>query len=485
MSSKDSIKGISVLLVQPNTKESPTGLPIGLCQLSAVLKKKGYIINGLDLMIDSEELFNNKVKDVDILGITVTTRTLSESIRIASNAKKINPSIKVIAGGPHSTLLPTDIINNKCFDYCVVGEGEYTIVELIEAIEGKRSIENVKGIWYREGNTLHQNKGREFEKNLDLFPFPDRDLFDINKYGRKNWYATPIMASRSCPNNCSNCVPALHIISGKYRKRSVKNVIVEMKMLYSKYSIKYFFFQDNTISINKRWFMELMNAIKNIPFFKKIKWSCTVTMNTLNREVLELMKESGCFKFYVGVESGSQEVLDNILNKKVSLEHTKEILRIADDIGLEYHLFFMIGIPGETKEQMLETVEFAKHSNANTILFNVGKVIPCIGWEETVKRKNWLLSDSYDISESQSLIKTDKWNPEFVENIRQKIQKDFNKMKWKIDGDSLYNLPKNSRMNFKVAFGGELLRFLKKPTYYSIRNIFIIISHKFKGREIK
>ena len=156
---------------------------------------------------------------------------------------------------------------------------------------------------------------------------------------------------------------------------------------------------------------------------------------------------------------------------------------IADLLKLEYHLFFMIGIPGETKEQMLQTVEFAKQCNANSILFNVGKVTPYIGWEKTVNVNNWSLKDdvnNYDIPESRSLIQTDQWGPLFVDQVREKIKNDFNNMNWRVENDLLFNTPKHAQQRFFLTLLGESRRVLLNPSFYNLRNLGIALKNIFE-----
>ena len=183
---------MKILLVHPNKKESPAGLPLGLCQISAVLKEKGYHVKGIDLMLDSEKLFEKEIVKHDVLGLSITTRTFTEAKRLAKKAKELNPEIIIIAGGPHPTLKPEEVMQDKKFDYCVIGEGEITILELVQHLEAyshfytlPSHFKDIKGIWYRKDNEIIRNEPRKFIKDISTLPHLDRELFDINKYGKK------------------------------------------------------------------------------------------------------------------------------------------------------------------------------------------------------------------------------------------------------------------------------------------------------------
>lgn len=472
---------MNVLLIQPYKIDCPVGLPMGLCQISAVLKEYGHTVTGLDMAFSSDELFIKRVRETEIIGLSITTRTFKESIRLARLAKQTNPNCIIIAGGPHPTLRPHEVIADDSIDYCVVGEGEITIYELIRALELKHPINLVKGLVYRHNDKIISTGTRKFISNLDIYPFPDRDLFGIARYGSPLFYATPVMESRSCPYNCTNCQPALKRIAGPYRVRSVHNVMAELEVLYYKYGIHNIFFQGNDMSVKRRWFINLMNALQESDM--GLRWSGTMRINHLDYKILRLMKDSRCYEFFVGIESGSQRVIDEVLNKKIDIERSKLTLSNADTLELQYHLYLMIGIPGETQQEMLDTVEFALTSNANSILVNIGKVIPDIQWNQMIKDNEWSIDTRYhhdDIPETRSLITTDQWSPLFVEEVKQKLIDGFERRGWRKDPDTLlfFNTKKNARQKFLLTVGGSALRFIKFPSRTNGRDFVDTIRYK-------
>ena len=296
---------MSIILVVPEPKEKFTayGPPLGLCYLSSFLKMKGiHDIKGVDLNVDSVEFFKDVLvaEEYNIVGIYCATKTLEESMEIAKIAKKTD-SI-VIMGGPHPTLCPEDILCNENIDFVVIGEGEISFYELISAISEKQSIEKIKiieGIGYKnENREMVINFNNNIIKDLDSLPFPDRAIFNLEKYPSN---AMTAMATRGCPYVCTNCKPALDLICGKYRMRSVENILSEIKEeILDEYHYELVHFVDNDLTVNKKWMTEFCNKI--IEEELKFTWGCQGGIRTLNKELMALMKRAGCINIGIGVE---------------------------------------------------------------------------------------------------------------------------------------------------------------------------------------
>ena len=423
---------MAIVLVVPEPKEKYTsyGPPLGLCYISAYLKMKGFNdVLGVDLNVDSIEDLKRLLTDNDnnIVGIYCATKSFDESMAIAKIAKK-NGSI-VIMGGPHPTLCPEEILQNENVDFVVIGEGEINFYKLVNALNENKSFEEIEGIGYknnqREMVVKYDNK---FIKDLDLLPFPDRELFNPYNYPS---VAMTIMATRGCPYGCKNCKPALDLICGKYRIRSVENVLTEIKdVIIGKYHYNSLHFVDNDLTVHKKWITEFCNKI--IGEKLKITWGCQGGTKTLDKDLMTLMKNAGCTNIGIGIESGSQRVIDEVIHKKIDLIDSKNVVDLANEVPIGIHIWFMIGIPLETKEEMLETVNLASSLNVTSIGFSIGTPWPKTGFYEICEKNDFLLTNKWgEYNEKRYCkIKTDDFSPEDVEKIRQTIFEVFKNKGW-------------------------------------------------------
>ncbi|MFH1249421.1 MAG: radical SAM protein [archaeon] len=474
-----------------NLRSDYTGFPLGLAYLSACLKKAGFKdIKGIDLGIDSEKNLLEYIEKADILAMSVMTRNYFDAIRISKKAKKINPGLKIIVGGPHPTVCSEDMMQPS-IDFIVIGEGEITIVELLKNLSNnKQDLSEIKGVWYRSNNKWNKNKKRDFIKNLDSLPFPDHEIFQINRYNfgmLKHFYKPPIpiITSRSCLYNCANCQPALSKIAGSFRQRSIKNVIEEIEFLIKKYRYRKFGFNDNDITTDKKWIKEFCREI--IRKKLKIEWGANARATNMDEDVMKLLKKSGFKMFFMGVESGSQEILDNVLIKGITIERVKEVVNNARKVGISPQCSFMIGIPGETKEQMQQTLDLAVSLKPDIAFICPVVPYPETRYEKILKDKGWLLSNShFEYGNGISMsYRTDYWDSSFLEEMKKKCVNLFNKRGYiEIDKTStgtmvFYNVRSNKKRLF-ILLGKEIIYFNKdKDIRLHVKNVGIIFKNLF------
>jgi radical SAM superfamily enzyme YgiQ (UPF0313 family) len=494
---------MNILFLNPSTGKPTTGKlkaspPLGMGYISAMLKRNGFTnIVGVDLHVDSMSKFESEVVKADVVGVHTVSKAFPQVVELAYRAKQLNPKIKVVIGGGHATLEPEEVISAEPVDFAVVGEGEYTFLELVQALEKGDEFSHIPGIWYKSDSAIKENPPRGWVKNLDELPFPDRELFDIRKYNLQ-WSifkSVPIITSRSCPYNCTFCQPALREIIGPYRQRSVENVLSEIRFLMTKYKAQHLSSADNTVTVNRKWVIEFCNEL--IKQGLKVTWSVSVTISQVDKELLALMKKAGCTAIAPGVESGSQYVLDHILHKKLKIERAREVVREANELKLRIHCYFMIGIPGETREQMLETVELAKTINCESLMFSIVQPQPHIALTRTCEEKGWLLPHSLPEIEKpglypfslyktddwlgrSSLFRTDEWGPEFIEEVKSKIVADFDRMGWQRDGFIFENVERAADNIFAIYVGREFLTFSKDFDFIHIKWILKAIKYKIK-----
>ncbi|KON26555.1 hypothetical protein AC481_06995, partial [miscellaneous Crenarchaeota group archaeon SMTZ-80] len=315
----------NILLIYPKYTYPRKNPPLGLAYLASFVRKEGYNPFIIDLNIDnySDEDLSRLVKKYNplLIGISFMTNQYRECLRLSNLFKNVLSTAYIAVGGPHVSALPGEILK-ECsnIDFSVIGEGEITFLELINSLNsGKKDFYHINGLCFHNNDEIIQNKPRELVKDVDSLPFPAWDLIKVREYSvfsieRGNTFA--LLSSRGCPNQCIFCDS--HTIFGrKFRGRSAKNIFSEIEFLHEKYNMTQFDFVDDMINLKKDRVIELCKLIKEskIPF----KWMANARLNTLDKEILREMKESGCMRIDVGVESGDPFVLKRV-KKEISNE---------------------------------------------------------------------------------------------------------------------------------------------------------------------
>lgn len=359
--------------------------PIGLGYIASVLLKKGNDVILLDPEV--ENLNYEGIKSFlkknspDIIGISCATPNFMNASDIAKMIKK-EFNIPVVLGGVHASALPNQIIKNHPeFDILTIGEGEFSFSEICDYYENKiKSLEDINGIAYKDKFGIKKTKPRRLIENIDSLPFPARHLVDMTKYklsvhvdlGKKS---VTILTSRGCPFQCTYCASYLTMGKG-FRVHSAEYVIKEIEHLMNDYDIKHMVIQDDTFTINKRRVEKICKAL--IRKKLKIDWYCFARVDTVSKDMLALMKKSGCYSIGYGIESADETILKNI-KKNITLDQCKKALKASNELGLRTLAFFMFGNPGETRESIEKTIRFAKELKPDLAFFN--SLIPYPGTE--------------------------------------------------------------------------------------------------------
>lgn len=353
-----------VLFYPPNNEEygvfedaQPLNYPLGLCYITAVLEKRGHTVKIFDLDHDKKLNGMKSAEAIimehkpDVVGISCMTYNRKNSFRLARIAKSIDNKIKVLVGGPHPTFFPEQIIENFPIDIVVTGEGEETIESLFEAFENNTSIENIPGITFKDSEgKIIVNKSKEWSTDLNSLPMPAHHQF-ANEIKEKSW--AHVIGNRGCPFGCNFC-STTYFWGLRTRKRSPKNVVDEVEHLVKTYGVKNIYFEDDTFSIDQEWAREVCQEIldRNL----NIKWQAISRFNCITKDLLSIMKRSGCEKLTFGLESGATKILNN-LHKGLNKEIVIKGFEMLKDSGIEIGLFMMIGNPGENEETVKETCE--------------------------------------------------------------------------------------------------------------------------------
>jgi len=338
--------------------------PLGILYVASLLNQHGIESKFLDGL-----LFCNNISDFsklikrykpDIVGVTSMTPNFSIAKDVAKEIKSVNNNIITVVGGSHITALP-NCIKNSSFDIGVIGEGEFTFLELITAFRDSRTISNIKGIAYKSNDSVIINETRPLLKNIDILPHPKRDLlkkFSIYHPAIFNYKKLPcatILTSRGCNYKCSYCINSL---SNKtfWRGHSVKYVLEELEDIKVNYNISNFWFLDDDFAFDRVRAYKMCQEILNRNL--KINWSCMMRVNDADYKLLSLMRKAGCWQIAYGIESGSQRMLD-IVNKGSSLVEISNAVHLTKKAGIEVKGFFMLGLPTETVADIEKTINIA------------------------------------------------------------------------------------------------------------------------------
>jgi radical SAM superfamily enzyme YgiQ (UPF0313 family) len=369
--------------------------PLGLAYIASMLRQSHEV-----KIIDSN-ILNYTIGDVerelrsfnpDVVGITSVTSSIYEAYKVAETAKRIREDCIVILGGPHASFMPRQSMEEcKYIDVIVRGEGEETARELIENIEKGSSLNEVRGITFRRGNEVIETEPRSFIKNIDDIPFPSRDLLPMHLYKFNGVKYTTMLTSRGCPFKCSFCSSS-RLFGGYWRGRSPENVLEEMKIVYEEYGIRNIEFMDDTFTLNQERAERICDGI--IKQGWDISWGASSRVDTLSKKLVEKMKKAGCWIIFLGIESGSQKILDAI-GKRITLEQVKKAVKILKDAGIQVLGSFIIGFLQDTKETIKETIKFAKSLNLNYAEFSILTPYPGTPIFDYAKKHGMLLTEDW------------------------------------------------------------------------------------------
>jgi len=330
--------------------------PLGVAYIAAVLKENNFDVGILDMHIQAlnpeDIIIHYRKNKPQIVALSATTPTFPNTVKIAKLLKAWDENIVIVIGGAHATCLPEECIAFDCFDYVVVGEGEFTMLELANSlIHNSITIANINGLAYKKNNKIKINKPRKRLANLDLLPYPARELLNINSYYQKG----AIVSSRGCPFRCNYCSCAV-IAGHTYRVHSVDYVLNEIEYLINNYGFEYFDFHDDTFNFYPERVLEFCRKIKERQL--NFHWACFCRVTNFNNEIATAMKQAGCVAIQFGVEAGNQTVLNSI-KKRITLAEIENSVIAAKNADInKISCGFIIGHAEDTEETINETINF-------------------------------------------------------------------------------------------------------------------------------
>ncbi|MCD4748901.1 MAG: B12-binding domain-containing radical SAM protein [Thermoanaerobaculales bacterium] len=399
--------------------------PLGIAYIAGLLESKGMRVRLMDAAVEGfspEETVEKIIHwQPDILGLTSTSNFFCNAIELGQAVKKVLPGITTVLGGPHVSSQAEQAMARPCFDFACIGEGEYTTLDLVETLANERDPGSVEGIAFRRNGRIHQTARRPLIATLDDLPPPARHLLPLDKYVAQpnDGPYLPKMAmisSRGCPFKCIFCDHGTY--GNTYRSFSAPRIVDEMEELVTRYGARDIAFVDSLFMISDKRVRGIVTEILDRCI--KVHWTCTIRANIASRELLALMKEAGCWRVRIGVESGNQQVLD-FIKKEVTKEEIREVAGAAADLGLHPKAFFMVGHPTETEQTIQDSIDFACSLPLTDITVQINTPLPGAPQFEIYQR--------YGESVSDNLEDYTFWQPVFIPRglSREKIEEFFRK----------------------------------------------------------
>jgi anaerobic magnesium-protoporphyrin IX monomethyl ester cyclase len=421
-----------LLMTTAPPANSPWGVPmrlppLGLAYVAGALEKAGFPVEMLDnyLLEKSIDDIKQTVRRLnpEIVGITCSSASYQQCVETARAVKETLPSCKVVVGGWHPSYVPDSMLQHPEIDYVVMGEGERAMTELATHItkgEDERAVAAIASVAYKHEGKVVKNP-QKFISDLDQLPFPARHLLPMQLYDREIPYlkAKPVDTmniARGCPFNCAYC-ETRRLWGQGCRAFSPSRVVDEINHMATNYGTKGIYFVGDNFTINKKRTTELCELIKKSKI--DIEWVCDTRADMISRDLLSTMKEAGLRTMWFGVESGSPRILEKI-NKGITLEQTVQAFKLCREVGLQIACSFILGIPGETANDMEATFKFAKKLDPDWCQFNIFVAVPGSDLYDEVMQKHL-----YDRVEGfLAYVKTEDFNYESLLEVQRRFQTD-------------------------------------------------------------
>ncbi len=348
----------------------------GVASISAVLKAAGHETDLLwfrDEIGDDEFIERVRAKNPDVAGFSSSTQQWPFTLKYARALKRSGLALPVVVGGVHASLASEEVMAEGSFDILCRGEGEYPMLDLLDALEHDRDYRDIRNLWVRYKDEVTRNPLRDWVNPLDELPFPDRSIWDNDLILAENDREAALMASRGCPYACTYCSNSAlkKLVPGSKKHVRIKSpeyMIEEIEDLCRLLDVGSLFFEDEIFTLKRRWverFCELYKERFNIPFIIYVR------QELVSRDELELLRDAGCTAIKLGVETGNEKQRREVLNRRTTNEQIIDFFRMAHEVGLKTWIFNMVGIPGDTPEIIEQGMELNRTVKANHVQVTV------------------------------------------------------------------------------------------------------------------
>jgi radical SAM superfamily enzyme YgiQ (UPF0313 family) len=382
---------------------------LGLGYIAAVLERNGLDVQILDA--NAEGISPAKLAQYLLrrgwqpkhIGITATSHTIATALAMAKAYKEAVPTCAMTLGGVHPTVLPEETLSWEAVDFVVRGEGEFSYLELVTG----RKLDDIEGLSYKRDGHQFYNPLRAPVAELDELPFPAFHLMPVHKYHPtlgtyRQLPAMGVIGSRGCPFNCTYCAsPAFW--GRKARFRSAGNILEEIALLVKDFGIREIQLLDDTFTVAKNRFREFCELLSEADF--RITWSCNSRVDSVDDELLKLMKATGCHSISYGIESADEEMLERI-KKRISIDQARTAIALTKKHGITCRASFMFGNPGETWKTMQKTVQFALETMPDFVVFNIIRPYPGTEVYEWARQMGGLMREKWYMAPESGAIMT-------------------------------------------------------------------------------
>ncbi len=393
--------------------------PLSLLYPATLLQENGFDITVFDGVVEkiSEEELLKLTLDKNLIIINISPSTYNPDIELLKKIKEKN-NAHVSSLGIFPTIKAEFLLKNG-FDSVVRNESEFTILELAKALSSNQNLKAIKGLSYKVSSRITKrekiihNQTREY-LNIDNLPIPNRNLIDHKKYcfPFTNEPYTTILTNRGCPYNCIFCTA--HILTGKrFRRRSVAHVLKEIKDILTTTKIRMIAFYADTFTLDKPFVIELCTKILEQGL--KFKWACNSRVDTIDEEMLSIMHKAGCRYIFFGAESASQDIL-NTSKKNITVEQIENAVKLAKKAKIQTTLYFIFGLPYETRETVQKTIDFAIKLDPDYCYFSIATPYEGTEFYEIVKKKGHIVNDAPD-NQFDAKVRTDELSNEDLTQI--------------------------------------------------------------------
>lgn len=485
MAQKRKIRRVFLILPPyaiPATMPKRVQPPLGIAYIGAYLEQQGYEVELCDSLIEgfdhSEDIYGDFIcyglpnesirKQIekfkpDVVGVScLFTIQAKKAYQICRIAKEIDRDIITVMGGAHPSAMTEEVLAEDACDFVIPGEGEITFGNLLKAIESGADIEKVNGICFLKDGKVFRSKPAGHILDLDSLPFPARHLLPMEEYFKKDRphgtatrdkRSTPLITSRGCPAKCTFC--SIHTVWGRaFRGRSGQNVLDELIHLVDRYKIKEIQIEDDNLTYLKPRAHDILDKIIRADLNLHFTTPNGIAAWVLDRELLIKLKQAGFYRLTVAVESGNEKVLHDIIKKPLKLEKIREIVKISKDLGFELDTFFVVGFPGETKQQIQDTFDFANSIDVDNAKFFIATPYP--GTElYKIAMDNGFLSKDFDLHNGLSFTKAQISTPQFS-------AEELEKMVARASLKTQLNIFRKHPVNYLRSFVGDYI--LKEPS---------------------
>lgn len=377
---------------------------LGLLYISSFLKNAGKDFTVIDSTFLSKSAWKEEVLALQPAVIAFYTNLVTKIsiLELVQWAKNNLPSTKIIAGGPDVTYNKLNYLTTG-IDFIISGEGEQTMLELVDAIENNQPTHDIPGVSYLSNGTLVEGSERIKIKEMEDLPLPDRSSIPLENY-LSTWKkhhgkrTLNISTQRGCPYTCKWCSTAVY--GQSYRRNTPKRVVEEIKHLVDVYSVEALWFVDDVFTVSHKWIKELHSEFQRNDLF--IPFECITRAERLNPTILHLLKEMGCFRIWIGAESGSQKIIDK-MDRRVDLRTVQEMIQETQRQGMEAGTFIMVGYPDEELIDIKQTLDHIQKCNPTHLTITQAYPIKGTGLYDEMENKfinqpNWEVSTDREIT---------------------------------------------------------------------------------------